>query len=245
MRKALFALLLVCAGASAQDNPCPPRIEVIADDNPLPVARAALARGQLAILAVGSATTTTAAARTAPSGGPPFPQRMAESLMRRVPGLAVSVVTQGARGSLASDHLAIIAQQTARSPRPDLVLWQTGTVDAVRGIEPEEMAEHVSDGLARLAALGIDVILIEPQFSRFLRANTNLDPYLDALRRTAAVHGVPLLRRYDIMQAWAEDGALDLERTPPAERAPAMDRLNRCIGRALGTVVLRNARPAQ
>jgi lysophospholipase L1-like esterase len=240
MRALVIVLLLAWAGAgTAQDNPCPPRIEVIADDNPLPATRAALERGRLTILAVGSATTAT---RPGSPAGPAFPQRMAESLMRRVPGLQVSVTTQGGRGSLAADQLAAIAEHTSRMPRPDLVLWQTGTVDAVRGIEPEEMAEHVADGLARLAALGIDAVLIEPQFSRFLRANTNLDPYLDALRRTAAVQGVPLLRRYDIMRAWAEDGTLDLERTAQAERGPAMERLNTCIGRALGTVVLRNAR---
>jgi hypothetical protein len=146
---------------------------------------------------------------------------------------------------MAADQLAMLATRMTGAARPDLVVWQTGTVDAVRGVEPEDMAQNVGDGLAQLAALGIDVVLVEPQFSRFLRANTNLDPYLDALRRTAAVNGVPLLRRYDIMRAWAEEGALDLERTPPDQRGPAMERLNTCIGRALGTVVLRNARPAQ
>ena len=59
-------------------------------------------------------------------------------------------------------------------------------------------------------------MLIDPQFSRFLRANANVDAYLDALRLVAAAHQVPLLRRWDLMRYWAETEQVDVERAPEA-----------------------------
>jgi hypothetical protein len=40
------------------------------------------------------------------------------------------------------------------------------------------------------------------------------------------------------MRAWANDGRLDLERTPKAERDKALEQLNVCLGQALARFVL-------
>lgn len=232
----LLALLLLAAGpALAQDHACPPRGETYADEAPLPGVRAAIGRARLHVLAVGSATTAGPGAELVS-----FPQRMVESLRRRVPGLEVGIEARGGRGTTAADHAATIEAEIARA-RPDLVIWQTGTVEAVRGLEPDALAAQVSATLQRLRQAGIDVLIVEPQFSRFLRANANIDPYLEALRITASLEGVPILRRYDIMRAWADDGAIDVERAAPADRPRTLDLLNQCLGRALARLALRGA----
>ena len=57
--------------------------------------------------------------------------------------------------------------------------------------------------------------MMDQQFSRFLRANANVDAYRDALRLAAAAHGVPVLRRWDLMRHWADNDQVDLERAGP------------------------------
>ncbi len=119
-----------------------------------------------------------------------------------------------------------------------LVLWQTGTVEAVRGIRPEELRLVLEDGADRVHSQGGNLILIDPQFSRFLRANTDIEPYQRAMAAAAELPGTDLFNRFDLMHAWASDGSLDLERTPPPEQPAAIAMLSRCVGRALARFVL-------
>ena len=49
---------------------------------------------------------------------------------------------------------------------PDLVIWQLGTNTVVKGDgkDSPRPAALVEDGIARLQARGIDVVLIDPQY---------------------------------------------------------------------------------
>ena len=100
-------------------------------------------------------------------------------------------------------------------------------------------------GLERIRRRGADSIVVDQQYSRFLRANTNLDPYRDKLRLVAAAAGAPIFLRYDLMQHWVETGALDLERTARAERGAATDRLNDCVARALAELIVQGVAEAR
>jgi hypothetical protein len=88
---------------------------------------------------------------------------------------------------------------------------------------------------------GGDLVLIDPQFSRFLRANTDLDPYDGVMQQVATMPGVALFHRFELMRTWANDGRIDLERTPKADRDKALDELNACLGKALARFVLSGA----
>jgi hypothetical protein len=81
-------------------------------------------------------------------------------------------------------------------------------------------------------------VLVDPQYSRFLEANANLEPYAIALRAVGALPGVELFHRFDIMKDWAGDAAIDLERTPKADRPAAAARLHACLGRELARMLL-------
>jgi hypothetical protein len=133
----------------------------------------------------------------------------------------------------------MVREEFARKPA-DLVLWQTGTVEAARGLEVDEMVEALHGGLDLVKAAGGDAVLIDPQFSRFLRANANVDAYREALRLVAAAHGVPLFRRYELMRYWAENDTVDLERAPRNLRTSVTDQLNDCLAQAMA-MLLRKA----
>ena len=85
------------------------------------------------------------------------------------------------------------------------------------------------------------MVLIDSQFSRFLRANADLDPYEAALQQVSIMPGVVLFRRFDVMRTWAEDGAIDLERAKRTDRAGMMALLNTCLGETLARFVLNGA----
>jgi acyl-CoA thioesterase-1 len=122
-----------------------------------------------------------------------------------------------------------------------LVLWQTGTVEAVRGLQPDGMLDLLHQGAEHVRDAGGDLVLIDPQFSRFLRANTDLDPYENVMQQVATMPGVALFRRFDLMRSWADTGRIDLEHTQQADRDTALDELNRCLGKALARLVLNGA----
>jgi hypothetical protein len=74
-----------------------------------------------------------------------------------------------------------------------------------------------------------------------MTANMNIEPYETAIVRAAALPGVVLFPRFDLMRRWADHGMIDLERAPPAERASTADRLHSCLGRFLARMVLAGA----
>ena len=82
-------------------------------------------------------------------------------------------------------------------------------------------------GAEAVQAANADLVLIDPQFSRFLQTNSNLEPYEDAFQQVAAMQGVLLFRRFDLMRGWANDGQIDLERTPKADRIRTVEQLHR------------------
>ena len=233
----------------------------------LPRVAAAMKSGTMRVLAVGSATmfgpdatlapgtlTSQSLARTPGIAAIPpaqtldtategaFPIKMAAALKAAVPGLQIDVVLRGGRGLSAADMLALLRTELKNGPY-QLVLWQTGTVEAVRNSPPGDFAQVLADGAEAVDGAGANLVLIDPQYSRFLQTNSNLDPYTQALQQTAAMAGVSLFRRFDLMRAWANDGVIDLERTARTDRRKTVEMLHACLGEQLARLVLAGTRP--
>ncbi len=240
----LFLLALPAPAPAAVNAPaaqtCPGAGELAHPAHPLEQLTEALADGKpLTILAVGSATT--AGKQADGTRVVAFPQRMAEALHALLPGTEVELTVQGRRGLTAQEMLALIKDALAKR-RYTLVLWQTGTVEAVRRLPPANLRAALDEGTSLIRSAGGDVVLIDPPFSRFLRANTNLDPYENALIQVAANPGVVLFHRFDLMRTWVFDGHIDLERARKDERESALAQLNECLGQALAQFIVNGAR---
>lgn len=211
---------------------------------PLPGTATALARNNLRVMVVGSAST-----QGGGTSGPAatWPERFGVLLRARLPAATIELRTFGARGSIAAEHSRLMAEH-GPGLRPHLVIWQLGTVEAARGLSADEMGEVVKDTAARIrAARGerTDVVLMDPQFSRFLRANADVDAYRDKMRVAGAASGAQLFSRWAIMRHWSETERLDLERAPREARARVADELHDCIARALVEFVLDGVRAAR
>jgi hypothetical protein len=162
---------------------------------------------------------------------------MVEDMQAALPGVTVKLTVVGGRGLAASEMLELL-RTVLKGQHFTLVLWQTGTVEAVRSLVAADFHDVLTEGIDAIQAQGGDILLVDPQFSRFLRANADIDPYEEVFREEAARPGVIAFRRFDLMREWAESGELDLEHVAKNDRVPTLDKLHGCLGTALGRLVL-------
>jgi acyl-CoA thioesterase-1 len=240
----LCALLVLaqpsCAGTELDGTCGAPEEFTTSDASLAQLAAAISAGGPVDILAVGSATTVGSVTNTgehSASQGGAFPWQMVRAMHAAQPSVEFRLTVRGGRGMTAEEMLPLI-DAALKQQRYPLVLWQTGTVEAVRGLQPDGMLDILHAGAERVRNADGDLVLIDPQFSRFLRANTDLDPYEGVMQQVATMPGVALFHRFDLMRAWANDGRIDLERTPKAGRDKALEDLNACLGKALARFVV-------
>ena len=127
--------------------------------------------------------------------------------------------------------------------KPTLVIWETGTTDAVQGTDLDEFRQAVQAGIDRLRASGVEVVLMDAQFSRQTHAVINFDRYETVLREVTDANEVPLFRRHDIMRHWAENGLFDFITVDHDKLPLVASRLYDCIGRAVADFITRGAQP--
>lgn len=228
-------LLAAAAGArAAADEPaCGAPPELLEAGAPLPATSRAVSAGSLRILVVGSASVL-GPGTSGPAAA--WPARLEALLAARHPGLKVETAVRGGPGLTAADGVAMIKEELRRNPA-QLVLWQTGAVETARNLDVDELAAALDNGLTRTNLAGADAVLVDQQFSRFLRANANVEAYREAMRLAAAAHNAPLFRRYELMQAWADADKVDMERAPRSARVSVTDRLNDCLAQAMALLL--------
>jgi hypothetical protein len=198
---------------------------------------------EVVIAALGGASTVGRAA-----GGPglAWPARLAAALAGRLPSARVKVVNLAVAGQTAkgaADRL----DRDVLPLKPTLVIWETGTMEAVHGSDVDEFRETVQAGIDKLRAAGAEVVLMNMQFSRETDAVIHFGPYLIAMRQLADANDVPAFRRRGIMRHWAESGLLDLGVRDGEKRRQLAAKLYDCIGRAMADFVTRGvpaAKPA-
>jgi hypothetical protein len=243
---AFLSLFVMNSARAGGGLACDMPPELIAPDEKLPHVAAALTKGSVAILALGSGSTVgdaggangPALAFHAPDAS--FPHRMIDALQALRPGVQFQISVQGGR-NMTADMMLPILQRELAAHHYDLVLWQTGTVEAVHGLRTDGLREVLQDGADTAAASGVDLVLIDPQFSRFLRANADISPYETVLQQISGSAGVTLFRRFDLTQLWVGNGQIDLERASRDQRDATIALLNTCLGDALARYVLPGA----
>ena len=202
-----------------------------------PLKTAIDAGGPVGILAVGSGATTGANGVQPDSA---FPYRMLAALRAALPRVTFDLTVRGGRGMTAEEMLPLVKAQLHQTPA-QLVLWQTGTVEAIHGLRPVRMRQALREGLDIIHAAGGSLVLLDPQFTRALRANTDVEPYETELQQVAALPGAALFHRYDVTRFWVLQGRIDPERATKDAREAELARLNVCLGQALARYVLSGA----
>jgi hypothetical protein len=167
--------------------------------------------------------------------GTGFPGRLEAALREKMPTVAVSVNLKLQIKKTAEDVVGGL-DQLLEGLKPTLVIWQTGTVDAMRSVDPDDFRTAVDDGVAALQKHGADVVLMNLQYGPRMETMISTTPYLDVMRVVAQQHEVPLFDRFAIMHQWNETGSFDL--FSPSRGIELAKRVHDCLGRALSTFVI-------
>ena len=168
-----------------------------------------------------------------------YPARLAEDLEQTL-GRKIPVVVRTGAGLTAT--LALEKLDEMLRLRPALVIWEAGTTDAVKGMDLGQFGDALGEGVQKLHAQGIDVMLVDLQFSPQTAAVINFDPYLDYLRRVADANDSQVFRRWDIMHELIDSGRFNPGPETAAETFRNADYLNGCMARLLADLIAAGVR---
>ena len=238
----LLAGLLTMAPASAEDAPqsCDVPAYLLTSESGLPNVTDAVKGGHsLDILVVGSRSSTINT-----SDGSAYPGRLQASLREKLPSVTVNLSVD-LQVKKTAEEVAPGLGKLVEGKKPTLVIWQTGTVDAMRSVDPDDFRGAVDVGVAALQNAGVDVVLMNLQYSPRTETMISVPPYLDNMRVVAQQHDVPLFDRFAIMRHWNDSGDFDL--FSASHGIELAKRVHDCLGRALSKFVIDAARldPAQ
>jgi len=229
---ALFILHLFAGGAAAQrPDACDVPGYLLFGESELPhVAQAVRQRHQLHIAIIGTGSSTLAGPE-----GKAYPARLEAALKARLPTIEVRVTIHAAMRQTA-DNMLTELKEIAREQKPDLIVWQTGTVDAMRGIEPDDFGSVLNRGVEKLKAAGTDVILMNMQYSPRTETMIAVSPYAENMRWVSQQRSVPLFDRLGIMRHWSDTGVFDFY--TPTRAFVVAQKVHECIGRALAAQII-------
>ncbi len=236
-----LAVALLCAllggGAYAKEaEECIAAAGVAAPDFAMPGVAAAIAKKHLDIAVIGSASSDLAG----PSGANiAYPTRLQVALSKLLPDVTVKVTTY-ARPRETAEEMEKKLSRIVAEAKPALVVWQTGTADAIRGVDAEDFRVALDDGIATLQQAGVDIVLMNMQYSPRTDAMLAMGAYADAMHMIAVQREIDLLDRFSIMRKWNEAGTFDLYAA--TRKTDVAEQVHDCLGRLLANVVLEAAK---
>jgi hypothetical protein len=234
--RVLGVLLLALMPARAEDAAkpaCEMPSDMLATEMVLPKAADEVKSShKLDIVVVGSGSSTLAGADGASAA---YPARLEYYLGQKLPGVSVHVGTDLHLRQSAED----VAQglgKLVKDGKPPLVIWQTGTVDASRSIDPDDFRGALGEGIAALKTAGADVVLMNLQYNPRMETVLSVNSYLDNIRVAAQEKYVPLFDRFSLMRQWSDAGDFDFSVTTHSQALARS--VHDCLGRALADFVL-------
>lgn len=196
--------------------------------------KAVRAKQPIRILVLGTASSLGAGTSGASAA---YPQRLATALSKHWGGLGVSIVNASKRGETAQAMRARLPDLMKGGPI-HLVIWQTATVDALRGVDLNDFADAIEAGLKAVDEGGADLALVDSQFGGPLGTIADPRAYSDYLAQVLRGWNAMLVRRYAMMQHWAENGTVDLTAKGRVQQQQVADRVHECLAQAMTAMII-------
>lgn len=191
------------------------------------------AGGPVTIVAIGGASTAGLAAGSADLA---YPHRLQQILAGWYPAAAITVVNKGMPRQTAQQMLARFPSDVFAAD-PVLAIWETGTTDAVRGVEVDAFAATLQSGIDALSARGIDIVLVDMQFSHKTVSVIDFDSYLNTIHRVGDVNDVYVFPRFEMMRYWSEQEVFNFDGAAGRERASLAANVYECLGLKLAEAI--------
>ena len=202
---AVCGFLAHAPAAQAETFSCTiaPQLSTLA--HPLPQVAARLASDKpLLVIAIGSSST---AGFGASSPAFNYPNQLAKKLSDDFHH-PVTVINRGVGGDEIDRMMKRFDAALSETPdgkpldaKPDLVLWQVGSNEILRG-HPLPAAQ-LHEGLEKIRATGADAVLIDPQYAPSTFAKPGAVSIVDSIAGTAASEHVGLFHRFALMKQWS------------------------------------------
>jgi acyl-CoA thioesterase I len=222
------------AAAVVAEAPCGVPTDLLQHNPPLRNVAKALSEKRLKVLVWG--TRSTGGAGTSGTDQA-YPAHLRARLAERYPDVKLEVEVLSQPGQIATQMVRGL-QPEVIARKPDLVVWQTGSADAVRNTSLQEFGRAVSRALRTLRGRNIDVMLMDMQYGPYSDLLANFRPYRGYLWWASRQEDVALLPRYQIMELWEEQGRFDLGTEDRKLQRVNADAIHACLGDLLGWMVI-------
>jgi hypothetical protein len=227
-------------------RPCDTHPDLVGFKYPLPhLAQSLKRQRKTRIVAIGSSS-------AAGEGNIiPFPARLELALRGKYYGRVIDVLNRGIGGQEAPEEIARFESDVI-GEAPALVIWQVGT-NAVFHNEvynPEAVGAAIAAGLDWLAALPMDVVLMDLQYTTAIVKPEKIKLAEDILLRievAAAKAHVNLFRRFALMQRWCVQGGIPIDELidpTDGDRLHMSDWATNCMTQALYGAIAGAPQPA-
>jgi lysophospholipase L1-like esterase len=201
---AVIAAVPTLLPAAAADAAAPPplsfecRVKCPIFDGRAPlrtVRKAIRSKKPIRVLAIGSSSTTGIGASSPLAS---YPVRLENDLEGLLKGFDFQVISRGVNGEVAENASERMKLEVAEL-KPDLVVWQVGTNDAMARVGLSAFATELQNTLKWLADNKIDVVLIDPQYVERLSQDAEYKGIVETIAKVAAEKRVLLVNRFDAM----------------------------------------------
>jgi acyl-CoA thioesterase-1 len=197
----------------------------------LPRTKTKLEVGQtLRIVALGSSSTTGFGLLNARGA---FPDVMKQELVRLHPTARIELINSGRIMENIPDNIARIDDDVLRH-RPDLVVWQLGSNDAVwRGIA-DNSKKILTDAVRRLKAANADVVLVDLQYAPLVLLTSRHVRMEEIIADVSREENIGQFPRFVLMKRAVDAGVRGLVGWDGLHKSAEG---HRCIGVALAQMI--------
>ena len=236
-RRGAVILVMAVAGLALQpawaegvgDVECPTTFSPLKGQQALLTMAEHVADG-VQILAIGSSSTEGVGASSPASA---YPNQLEATLKGLFPEADISVQNAGVGGETADTTVARLEEALRHSAKPDLVIWQVGTNDAVRGGNEDQFQALLERGVAAVRQAGASLILLDQQFYPTIPDLARYERYVAMVGTAADKAAVGVFSRYQMMRSWDATDPGVLSAMLSKDRFHMGDRGYRCLAQAL------------
>lgn len=240
-RLLLIVLLMLGWAPARADHPAECRVaeNLLESSFRLPQVSRALAKKRLNVLVVGAGSSQLPGTNGVANA---YPARLERALTQQLPGVEIKLTTDVKAKRTAAEMVKALPGLLSAN-KPELLVWQTGTVDAMLAIDPDQFSQALDAGINIAHSAGADVVLINAQYSPRTESMIALGTYAEDMRWVALQHEIPLFDRLSIMKLWSGLGTFDLYSA--TKKLDIAERVHDCIGILLADLVVAAAKPEE
>ncbi|MBA1155479.1 SGNH/GDSL hydrolase family protein [Microvirga mediterraneensis] len=113
----------------------------------------------------------------------------------------VTVVNSGKGGETVIQTIERL-EAALKADRYDLVIWQVGTNDAIKGVDEESFRALLDRGISAVRQAGTEMVLLDQQYFPSIKDLARYERFVNAVSVTGLERKVGVFSRYALMKEW-------------------------------------------